>query len=237
MPLPDGTNAEREDVQPPLNWQTRDDIKDLVLHQQQGSPPCAKIRLLLEYYKIPYKTINGKKKDSSYKKIPVLLASGRQVNDSYVIYKNLVPALCGEAFDEEWQEKITYKLQPGIEVEVLGNKSDAATVMNKLFGLPKCVACCAAGPLGRKIAGGIRTGYPDLRPSAEVGKEFAAKIGTNKFFGGEQPGQVDLAYYGTLCGFHWAGSTMTANHLQDAGLSDWWSRMKEVVPDVMVKKK
>ena len=118
MPLSDGTNGEKEDVSPPLNWKVADDIKDVVLHQMHPSPPCVKIRCLLLYYKIPFETTKSKP-EGVYKKVPVMKVSEggsrRQINDSYIIFKNLVPVLCQQPFDEDWQNRITYHLQPSIE--------------------------------------------------------------------------------------------------------------------------
>ena len=36
--------------------------------------------------------------------------NGRQVNDSYIILKNMIPALTG-GFNEEWEDKIVNSLQ------------------------------------------------------------------------------------------------------------------------------
>jgi len=233
MPLEDGTNDEKEDVQPPLGWQSKDDVKDVVLHQAKASPPCVKIRQLLSYYQVPFTVVNGKKKGSKYTKIPVMMASNRQINDSYIIMKELVPVLCGETFNEEWQDKITYSLQLAIEVEAMSNSSDMANFMSKGFGVPKCIACCIAGPIGKSIASKIRAKNPNLPPSVEVGKSFAAKIGDNKFFSGDNPGQVDIAYFGTIVCFQWAGCAVFDNHVQESGLTEWWRRMEALMPKVL----
>jgi glutathione S-transferase len=237
MPLSDGTNDEKEDVSPPLEWKTQEDVRDVVLHQMHGSPPCVKIRLLLQYYNVPFTTAKGKKKGSAYTKVPVMTASGRQINDSYIIFKNLVPVLCGQPFDQEWQDKITYQLQLSIEAEAFADhKGDLSKLASKAFGIPACIACCIAGPMGRKIGKKIRAKNPNLPPSVEVGKAFAATMGANKFFGGEQPGQVDIAYYGTLLVFKWAGCESAEAHLSNAGLAEWWMRMEAAMPDAMAKK-
>jgi len=194
-----------------------------------------KLRQLLKYYDVPFQVVNGKKKGSPYQKIPVLLASGRQINDSYVIFKNLVPVLCGQSFDDEWQNKITYQLQPSIEIEVMQDKGDMAKFMNQGFGAPKWIASCIAGPAGKKISKSIAAKNPGLPKPVDIGKEFAAKMGSGKFFAGDNPGQVDIAYYGTLRAFDWCGTQTAITHLQETGLDAWWSRMKAVMPDVMVK--
>ncbi len=41
-----------------------------------------KIRTVLEYYRVPYHQIDGKKPDSEYQKLPVLDIGDLQINDS-----------------------------------------------------------------------------------------------------------------------------------------------------------
>lgn len=234
MPLEDGTNAEKEDVSPPLDWNSKSDVNNVVLHQAKASPPCVKIRQFLTYYQVPFTVVNGKKKGSKYTKIPVMMASGRQINDSYIILKNLIPVLCGEPFNQEWQDKITYSLQLALEVEVMGNSSDMAKLMSKGFGVPNCCACCIAGPVGRMIGGKIRAAHPNLPPSVDIGKLFAKEIsGKNFFSGNDTPGQVDIAYFGTLKAFQWAGCSGFDDHIQQSGLQQWWSQMDAVMPAVL----
>lgn len=236
MPLPDGTNDEKEDVSPPLEWKSSEDIKNAELYQMHGSPPCCKIRQFLFYYKVPFTTINKKDK-GSYKKVPVFKASGRQINDSYVIFKNLVPVLCGESFNEEWQDKITYGLQLSIEADAFQTPSDMKKLMVGAFGVPSCIACCIAPSFGRKMSKGIREKNPNLPKSVDIGKEFAAALAGKKFFGGEEPGQVDIAYYGTLIVFQSNGTITAKEHLDNSGLNDWWNNMSKVMPNAMVPSK
>jgi len=198
-----------------------------------GSPPCVKVRMLLTYHLVPFTTVKGKKKGSAYQKVPVMLASGRQINDSYIIFKNLVPLLCDAPFDEAWQNRITYQLQPSIEAEMMSCSSDMRMMATKAFGMPGCVAFCAAPFLGPRMAKKIRKKHPDLPPSAEIGQEFSKIMGSNKFFDGNSPGQVDIAYYGTLYAFKWAGCKTAYAHLADSGLNEWWDRMEAVMPKVM----
>jgi len=219
-----------------LDWKTKEDITDAVLHQAHPSPPCVKIRVFLQYYEVPF-SVSKKKGGGDYKKIPVLKAGGRQINDSYIIFKNLVPVLCGEPFNEEWQEKITYGLQFSLEAEAFATKGDMYKFVTKGAGIPACVACCLAPRIGMKFSNGIRKKHPNLPKSDDIGKEFAAAMGDKKFFGGEQPGQVDVAYYGTCLAFMYCGCTRAQEHMQVSGLEAWWQRMSALMPDSMSKKK
>jgi len=229
MPLPDGTNDEKEDVQPPLEWKSKDDIKDVTIHQMKVSPPCVKIRTYLRYYDVPLKEVNKKKKGSSYQKVPVLIASGRQINDSAIIVKNLVPVLTGQPFDEKWEMEITFGLQPSIEAECFEDKASASAFL-KFAGVPGCLACCLAGPVLGKIPKKIREKTPDLKPSVEIGVAFRTEIGEKKFMGGDQPSQADISYYGTLLAFMHAKCPKAQDHLKESGLQEWWDRMAAIMP-------
>merc|ERR1712070_1192332 len=109
--LADGTNPEGIDPDPPLNW-TKDTFSSskVVLHGLQASPAVCKIITYLKYFKIRYehRAAPGKS-GTDYKKMPVLDVAERQVNDSAIITKFMVPALVGpQAFNEEWEKKITF---------------------------------------------------------------------------------------------------------------------------------
>ena len=185
MPLEDGTNAEKEDPEPPLGWTSKDDIKDCKVYGQLFSPPCFKIMLFLKHYGIPFELVSadagkGITKESSYKKIPVMTASGRTINDSSVIVHQLLAACGGDAFDKERQEEITFGLQPAIEVDVLACAADFKKIALKA-GFPVwCVPEFVLGGLmGEKISESIKAKNPDMKPSLDYGKAFKAgrKVG------------------------------------------------------------
>ena len=67
---------EKEDLLVPLPDWKKDDLKDVKMHGSKGSPPCLKIVAILQHNQIPFTMINGRKKDSEYKKVPVLLLNG-----------------------------------------------------------------------------------------------------------------------------------------------------------------
>ena len=43
----------------------------------------------------------GPKKGSKYKKVPVLMLNDRQINDSFIMIKNLSPILYGKSLTDE----------------------------------------------------------------------------------------------------------------------------------------
>jgi len=232
MPFPDGTNDEKEEVNPPLEWKSKDDLTNVTLHQMKVSPPCVKIRTYLKYFDVPFKEVNKKRKGSAYQKVPHLVVGERQINDSYIIIKNLVPVLTGQPFDENWEKIITFELQLSMEAECFADKQ-SATQFLKMAGVPGCVACCIAGKVLGGIPKKIREKNPDLRPSAQIGAQFAGEMGSNQFVGGDKPSQADISYYGTVVAFMKAGCPKAREHLKDSGLNEWWGRMEAIMPNVL----
>ena len=238
MPLEDGTNAEKEDPEPPLGWTSKDDIKDCKVYGQSLSPPCFKIMLFLKHYDIPFELVSadagkGITKESSYKKIPVMTASGRTINDSSVIVHQLLAACGGDAFDKEQQEEITFGLQPAIEVDVLACAADFKKIALKA-GFPVwCVPEFVLGGLmGEKISESIKAKNPDMKPSLDYGKAFKAQFPDTTFHGGDDPDQVDISYYGTVAPFHVGEGCVVEAHLADAGLAAWYEEMLGIMPIV-----
>ena len=101
MPLADGTNDQREDLAVPLpaEW-TRESLTDVVLYGTHASPPCCKVRALLKLAGVPFRRRFGRA-SGAYAKFPVLFVNGRQINDSYVIFKSLAPVLFGRPYSAE----------------------------------------------------------------------------------------------------------------------------------------
>ncbi|KAJ1457613.1 hypothetical protein M885DRAFT_615049 [Pelagophyceae sp. CCMP2097] len=240
MPLSDGTNAEMESPSPPLGWASKADLTDVKVYGTKLSPPCAKILLYLRHHDVPHEFVElgagkGVTPASSYKKIPVLSASGRVVNDSFVILQQLHAALSGGDYDADLSEQITYGLQPSLECEVFDRAGDFKRLATKagfpIYFVPAGILhALAAAPLSKKI----RKKYPAMKPSIDYAKAFKAAMGDAPFHGGNAPSAQDVAYYGTVVPFQiaCAGNTPSAvdTHLEDGGLADWFGRMKALMP-------
>ena len=80
---------------------TKEDLKEVCLYQMKPSPPCVKIRAILQYHGVPFKQINGKKPNDEYTKVPVLMMNGYQINDSFQMVIDLAPILHGAKLSEE----------------------------------------------------------------------------------------------------------------------------------------
>eukprot|EP00466_Bigelowiella_natans_P015964 jgi/Bigna1/127577/aug1.4_g2285 len=100
----DAPNKEGEDLKVSLSEKTKEDLKDVVLHGLVVSPPSVKIRTILHYYGVQWTNKLGPKKGSEYRKVPVMIINGRQINDSHIMVKNLAPILDGKGLTDEMLE-------------------------------------------------------------------------------------------------------------------------------------
>lgn len=239
---PDGSNYEGVDPVPSCGWTSRKDFTDVKLVDMFVSPPCAKIRAHLEYQNIPYTCIShedfkrGKDPASAYLKVPALFVADRQVNDSFIIMKNLVPALWGETFNEEWETKITFGLQLAVECEAFDDRDNWPKLVTFL-GFPSWIVYVAGCliPLP-KMAQDIRDrrAFRDaqigpLRPSMEYLAEFRAALGKELFFSkGGAPGAVDVSVFATLA--IWREVPHVKTILKDADLGAWFERVEAKMP-------
>eukprot|EP00403_Amphidinium_massartii_P037529 CAMPEP_0178436152 /NCGR_PEP_ID=MMETSP0689_2-20121128/34293_1 /TAXON_ID=160604 /ORGANISM="Amphidinium massartii, Strain CS-259" /LENGTH=248 /DNA_ID=CAMNT_0020058241 /DNA_START=1 /DNA_END=747 /DNA_ORIENTATION=- len=242
--LADGTNPEGVDPEPPLGWKDKSSFKDVELLNMEASPPCAKIRYHLSYAGIPYTVLTSsdfKKKytDKVYSKVPVLVVDGRQVNDSYIIVKNLVPALYGTPFNDEWERKTTYGLQLAMEVEAFEDKANWPILVT-FGGAPSWVAtwfgCLLPLPT---MARGIRARrakrdemFGPLRTAKEYLDDFKKEMGSSTYFGGSAPGAVDVSVFGTMA--FWKELPLLKALLEDCQLTSWFQAMEEKMPKEIV---
>mmetsp|Transcript_110539 Transcript_110539/g.323406 ORF Transcript_110539/g.323406 Transcript_110539/m.323406 type:complete len:257 (-) Transcript_110539:103-873(-) len=236
--LKDGSNPEGADPAPPLNWKGAKDFQDVALYGMHCSPPCCKMMAYLYKYNIPFKMVSGQSKPGSdYKKMPVLDVSGRQVNDSFIILKNLIPALTG-GFDEEWEVLCSYQLAPSIEWTL--SPADAAKWMSEPygFGLPGCLLkCCLAKVLLENVVKkGIQKSLdtmPDkvkIIPLNDLGTKLRHRLAARNFSTGARPGQVDISFYGILAPFYYKECENVRSMVKDCGLQEWWNRMEKEIP-------
>lgn len=236
--LADGSNPEGVDPEPPLGWTSKDDLKDVILYGATASPPTIAVKAFLIAKGVDFKHYKKNPTKTPYKKIPILNVAGRQVNDSFIIFKYLVPAL-GEEFNEEWSDKIHKVLDTTFRKTL--TKPDTIKLVGQ-FGVPKCLAaCCLANlvikkngkAMDEKIAWnkGYRIGDP-----VEIAKEFKAALnsdadkGPKTFFGGNEPNTVDVDFYGFLVPLVKANTDLAASMMNEGGLQDWFDNMKKKIP-------
>lgn len=239
--LPDGSNPEGVDPVPPLGWYSKSDLKDVILHGALTSPPTCKIKAYLKYGGISYEFKNTMAKAGSqhYKMFPVLDVAGRQVNDSYIIVKNLSQLLTG-GYDNSWEKKITFQFQLSLEKAVLASPDANAFVKSFLPPLVSSTCGCCIAPILLTMVTGIvdkKIAKPEAKEVdiTEFAKSFAALMrGTFinwDFVGGPvSPGQVDISFYGTIAPFYATKCGTVTKMLKDAGLEPWFQRMNKLIP-------
>ena len=214
------------------------------------STATTKVRTCLVFAKIAYthethmKDPNqGMKVGTPYQKCPVIDVAGRQVNDSAIIFKNLLPAI-GLPFNEEWEKKITLGLDTSVKIQ--GQSEDwsklfTATILNKGDApFPSCLAFIlvpnVVGPKmvkvesdqGKHNIAHSGCGHYE-KPVGEFAKEFAAAR-AGVFFGGDKPAHPDISLYGYLAGFLYAGAPIANTFIKAGGLEEWLEAMQKLVP-------
>lgn len=232
--LADGSNPEYVDPAPPIEWKSKDDLGDVVLYGNAGSQPTAKIAAILVYSKVPFKRTGGKKKGTPYTKVPVMDAGGRQVNDSGIILKYLLPVV-GIKSDAEWDSKIGTEWDCTMREHM--SKSDAGRFAAKFLLPCGCCGVCLGGVirsvLDKKVAQNkqLNEKYRS-HPSGgflEPCKDFKAEF-KGSFHGGDTPDGVDISVYGFCLPGMFAKQDMFVSAIEGAGLSEWWAKMEEAIP-------
>ena len=147
--LADGSNPEGVDPDPPLAWASKEDFKDVTLYGDPNSPAVITIKAFLIAKNIAFDYNKKAKPKTPYKKVPVIDVAGRQVNDSGIILKYMVPAL-GEEFNAEWGENINKVLDTTFRYNL--SKPDAVKMAGALLPLPKCCfQCCVANQIRKML--------------------------------------------------------------------------------------
>ena len=199
---------EKQDLETPLpNW-TKDDLKEVVLHNSYMSPPCVKVRCILQHNGIKFQVIDGKKKDSEYKKIPVLLLNGVQINDSFIMVKNLAPILYGKALTEEeikFEEEMSYGLMIAMESQMMEDGGQFSNFLGKIKPAVKCcvmVCCCnlvcCRGNMSKKML--AKNGLQDNSIDKYIAT-IEERLNKTAFLQGDEVGILDLSLYGVTYPF------------------------------------
>mmetsp|Transcript_1862 Transcript_1862/g.4254 ORF Transcript_1862/g.4254 Transcript_1862/m.4254 type:complete len:256 (-) Transcript_1862:276-1043(-) len=238
-------NEEGQELRVPLprEWDlTALKSMPVTLYSGKISPPCCKIRFLLEYYEVPYRTVEGKKPDSSYQKIPVLDIGPRQINDSFIIVKSLAPILQGRPLtqdEEDIEREVTFGLMIAGEKSTAGSCRELCScgilmggALGCLLRVAACVLCCV-GP--RKVGQG-----KSLRSIQEYGDILREHLASGKFLGGgDKPSVLDVSVFGVLQPFVKVQATWVEELLgpnSSDTLFGWFERMEEATSHVDIFK-
>lgn len=248
----DGSNPEGVAPSPPLGWKSRADMVDVKLFGNFNSPPCNKVRMWLLYLDIPFEQDNRYPlaiRSTPYKKVPVLINNGRQVNDSRYIVEGLCRA-CDMKFEAEWEEVFTYGLYHAFVHETTGD--DMAAMMSHPISSPllAMIPFCNSGCLqflpksllakipkesltdlsdnSQKAVGDVRySGFPKLRA---IFTKFRDAMGNNDFYGGASPRHPDISLFGAIARAYFQQLPTCVAAVHDSGLEEWMKRMRTVMP-------
>eukprot|EP00252_Welwitschia_mirabilis_P013374 TRINITY_DN29455_c0_g1_i1.p1 TRINITY_DN29455_c0_g1~~TRINITY_DN29455_c0_g1_i1.p1 ORF type:complete len:335 (-),score=61.71 TRINITY_DN29455_c0_g1_i1:477-1481(-) len=225
--------------------------KEIVLYQYEACPFCNKVKAFLDYHDLPYKIIEvnpiSKKeiKWSDYKKVPILMVDGTQLNDSSAIIEKLdkqihpgkesVP-LKEKEEEEKWRRWVDEHLVHVLSPNIYRSASEALESFNyitthgnfstleRLTG--KYVGATAMYFVSKKLK--KKHNITDERASLyEAANTWVNALKNRKFMGGNKPNLADLAVFGVLRPIRHlqSGKDMVAN----TNIGPWYSRMEEVV--------
>ena len=186
---------------------------------------------------VDFKVIEGKKKDSEYKKVPVVIVQNRQINDSFIVVKALARILDGAELSKDLimvEEMTTYGLMVALEVDVAGSCNDLVKCASNMGGCTCCLLTSLSCCLCCLAPGMIRKKNPELKGLDHYAEQYKKALGTNQYFHGDKPGIVDVSICGVLAPFAHAGNiTTTTKFLGSSGtLFEWYNRMKPTLPNI-----
>mmetsp|Transcript_59503 Transcript_59503/g.87219 ORF Transcript_59503/g.87219 Transcript_59503/m.87219 type:complete len:261 (+) Transcript_59503:97-879(+) len=232
-------NEEGEDPKESLPFTNKNDLTTVKLYQMGGSPPCIMVQAMFSYADINYEKVDvsfplkSEISWSTYKKIPIVTLNGLQVNDSYIIFKQLAPLIFGRTITESEAvqiKSVAYEAMIALEAETFEN-SDA---LSKFVDGYVAKDCCTANTMGHVIklmlpqmASGIRSKNPDLKPFKTHCETFKAAI-TGKFVGGSEPGPYDIMMYALFAMHKHVKIDMYEEMWKELQLTEWYDSMTGV---------
>jgi glutathione S-transferase len=237
--LPDGSNPEGVDPVPALGWTSNASLTEVVVHGPMFSWGTTKLRLLMLLNGVAYthnEWLNATPqgiKPGPYNKVPVVDVAGRQVNDSGVIVKHLLPVF-GMEFNQEWENRIVLELDTSIKLHTPAR--DWAKLAVKTMGMPWIMTPLLMLMLSRLERSQARSNIANSglghREGDEVGiaKQFAKEMGSKLFFHGDAPGHVDVSFYASIVGFLYSEASIGKSIVSGAKLEAWAERMQEKLP-------
>eukprot|EP00249_Psilotum_nudum_P009819 c22174_g1_i1 orf=300-1295(+) len=227
--------------------------KDVVLYQYEACPFCNKVKAFLDYHDIPYRVVEvnpiSKKelKWSEYRKVPILVVDGQQINDSSAIISTLNekinPKRTGLAInastaeeEEKWRRWVDEHLVHVLSPNIYRSPSEALqsfdyitthgnfTALERMMG--KYVGAAAMYFIAKRLK--KRHNIADERTALyEAAEQWMQALNNRTFMGGSKPNLADLAAFGVLRPIKHlqAGKDMMAS----TSIGSWYSRMEAAV--------
>ncbi|XP_002993078.2 prostaglandin E synthase 2 [Selaginella moellendorffii] len=226
--------------------------KEVILYQYEACPFCNKVKAFLDYYDVPYRIVEvnplGKKEIawSEYKKVPILMVDGEQMNDSTEIISTLdgklnpkrSPALTAAAKEEEekWRKWVDGHLVHLLSPNIYRSTKEALQAFDYITregnftawerATAKYAGAAAMYFISKRLK--KRHNITDERAALyEAANTWVEALDNRSFMGGSKPNLADLAVFGVLRPIRNldSGNDMIAN----SKIGAWYSRMEQAV--------
>lgn len=227
--------------------------KEVILYQYEACPFCNKVRAFLDYHNISYRVVEvnpmGKKeiKWSDYKKVPILMVDGQQMNDSTAIISTLNEKInpesstaSAESLEEQetWRRWVDEHLVHVLSPNIYRTPSEALesfeyiTTHGNFTTMERLMAKYAGATAMYFISKRLKKRYniADERAALyDSADHWVKALKDRSFMGGSKPNLADLAVFGVLRPLRHltAGKEMVAN----TTIGPWYSRMEAAVGD------
>ncbi|KAL8132800.1 uncharacterized protein LOC141712246 [Apium graveolens] len=225
--------------------------KQVVLYQYEACPFCNKVKAFLDYCDVPYQIVEvnpfSKKeiKWSDYKKVPILVVDGEQMNDSSVIIDKLGSMMNSDTpvnevpdNDEEkqWRCWVDNHLVHMLSPNIYRNTSEALEsfdyiTSNGNFGFTEKITVKYAGAAAMYfVSKNLKKKYniTDERAALyEAAQQWVEALNGREFLGGSKPNLADLAVFGVLRPIRYLKSGV--DMVENTQIGDWYARMESVV--------
>mmetsp|Transcript_6411 Transcript_6411/g.19392 ORF Transcript_6411/g.19392 Transcript_6411/m.19392 type:complete len:271 (+) Transcript_6411:71-883(+) len=228
-------------------WLSSGGNREVELYQYEVCPFCAKAKAAMDFYKVPYSTIEvnplskREMKFTDYKKVPLAIMDGEKVTESDVIMDKVRslgekdPPTAEELKWREWSNKqLVILLPPNLYRSLPESWASFKYISaNSKFGQAEAMYVRLAGTLFMWSLKGRMMKKYDLKDER---KDLAARLDTwvqdalnSKAFqrGDEKPGLADLSVFGMLRSM--TGVPTFEFALGNTGVRDWYERMQKAV--------
>ncbi|KAF7834538.1 prostaglandin E synthase 2-like [Senna tora] len=236
--------------------------KDVVLYQYEACPFCNKVKVgdadivlalsaFLDYYDIRYKVVEvnpiSKKeiKWSDYKKVPILMVDGEQLNDSSAIIDTLgekiqvkkkVDSTSEDDEETKWRQWVDSHLVHVLSPNIYRNTSEALEsfdyiTSNGNFSFTERITVKYAGAAAMYfVSKNLKKKYniTDERAALyEAAETWVDALNGREFLGGSKPNLADLAVFGVLRPIRYLRSGK--DMVEHTRIGEWYTRMENTV--------
>ncbi|KAI3816225.1 hypothetical protein L1987_15917 [Smallanthus sonchifolius] len=225
--------------------------KEIVLYQYESCPFCNKVKAFLDYYDVPYKAVEvnplSKKeiKWSDYKKVPILLVDGEQLQDSSAIIDQLRNKLSinksnslvdNDDEEKKWRQWVDDHLVHMLSPNIYRNTSEALEsfdyiTSNGNFSFTEKYTVKYGGAAAMYfVSKKLKKKYniTDERTALyEAAETWVDALDGREFLGGSKPNLADLAVFGVLRPIRYLSSGK--DMVEHTRIDEWYTRMENAV--------